>query len=279
MQFLFLLTVLIYLATSIFQILSLAIGNRTEASVIRPTIVRIAFWGTILGFALLTLFIILWWSLQGHFPMTHWTDSTALFAWAITLIYLIIIRLTDLRALGSFVMPVAFIAILISYSFSVDTSTPSELLKTYWIIPHVTLIILAYAAFIAAFGFGLMYLMAEKKIREKTHSPFHNLLPSLGISDEFGYRCTILGVILFTMGVIIGSLWTQYIQELPWKWLDPKVISTLITWLIYVAQIGIRQFWGWRGRKAAYASIIGFIAFLCNFVGVDIFLESMHEFQ
>ena len=278
-NFLFLVTLLIYLAAGIFQTLSLALGNRTEASVIRPTIERIAFWCTIIGFAFLTVFIALWWLQQGHFPMTHWTDSTAFFAWAITLIYLIIVRLTHLRTLGSFVMPVAFIAILISYSFATHTAALPEPLQNYWLLAHTTLIFLAYAAFIAAFGFGLMYLITERKIRKKTDALFDNLLPSLGTSDELGHRCIILGVILLTMGVIIGSLWTQYIRDVPWRWLDAKVISTLVTWFIYVAQIGIRRFWGWHGRRAAYVAIIGFVAVLCTYVGVDLFLDSMHTYR
>ena len=125
-NFLFLVTLLIYLAAGIFQTLSLAIGNRSEASLIRPAIERLAFGCTLIGFAFLTLFIALWWLQQGHFPMTHWTDSTAFFAWAITVIYLIIVRLTHLRTLGSFVMPVAFIAILISYSFATHTAALPE---------------------------------------------------------------------------------------------------------------------------------------------------------
>lgn len=279
MNFLFLVTLLIYLAASIFQALSLAIGNRSEASTLRPMIERIAFWGTTVGFACLTLFIALWWFRQGHFPMTHWTDSTAFVAWAITLIYLIIVRLTHLRALGSFVVPVAFLAILISYSFARNTSTLPEQLQTYWLVAHTSLIFLAYAAFIAAFGFGLMYLIAEKKIRAKTDTLFSNLLPALGNSDEFGYRCTFIGVILLSMGILVGSLWTQYIQELPWKWLDAKIIFTLITWFIYVAQIAIRQLWGWRGRKAAYSAIIGFVALLCTYAGVNLFLDSTHAWR
>ena len=278
-NFLFLITLLIYLAAGIFQTLSLAIGARSEALVIRPTIERIAFWCTIIGFAFLTVFIALWWLQQGHFPMTHWTDSTAFFSWAITLIYLIIVRLTHLRTLGSFVMPVAFIAILISYSFATHTAALPEPLQNYWLLAHTTLIFLAYAAFIAAFGFGLMYLIAERKIRRKTDTLFDNLLPSLGVSDVLGYRCAILGVILLTMGVIVGSLWTQYIRDVPWRWLDAKVISTLVTWFIYIAQIGIRQFWGWHGRRAAYAAIIGFVAVLCTYVGVDLFLDSMHTYR
>ncbi len=278
-NFLFLLTLLIYLAASIFQTLSLALGNRTEAMAIRSTIEHLAFWGTAIGFAFLTLFIPLWWLQQGHFPMTHWTDSIAFFAWAVTLIYLIIVRLTHLRMLGSFMMPVAFIAILISYSFATHTAALPEPLRNYWLLAHTTLIFLAYAAFIAAFGFGVMYLMTERKIRKKTDTLLDNLLPSLGISDELGYRCTILGVILLTMGIIVGGLWAQYIEDIPWRWLDVKVISTLMTWFIYVVQIGLRQFWGWHGRRAAYTAIIGFGAVLCTYVGVELFLDSMHTYR
>ena len=278
-NFLFLITLLIYLAASIFHTLSLTIGNRTEGAVIRPTVERIAFWGTTIGFAFLTLFIALWWLQQGHFPMTHWTDSTAFFAWAITLTYLIIVRLTHLRTLGSFVMPLAFIAILISYSFATHTAALPEPLQNYWLLAHTSLIFLSYAAFIAAFGFGLMYLIEERKIRTKADTLFNNLLPSLGTSDELGYRCAILGVILLTMGVIVGSLWTQYIRDVPWRWLDAKVISTLVTWLIYVVQIGFRKFLGGHGRRAAYAAILGFVAVLCTYVGVDLFLDSMHTYR
>jgi ABC-type transport system involved in cytochrome c biogenesis permease subunit len=81
------------------------------------------------------------------------------------------------------------------------------------------------------------------------------------------------------MGVIVGSLWTQYIRDVPWRWLDAKVISTLVTWFIYVVQVGLRQFWGWHGRRAAYAAIVGFVAVLSTYVGVDLFLDSMHTYR
>ncbi len=279
MHFLFLVTVLVYLAAGIFQLLYLTIGERSETPTLRPRIALIAFWGTCLGFALLTLFIVLWWSRQGHFPMKHWTDSTAFFAWAITLIYLIVVRVTQLRAIGSLVIPGAFITILISYSFSRNTSALPENLETYWLVPHITLIFLAYAAFFTAFGFGLLYLMAEKKIRQKTNTIFHNLFPSLGASDELGYRCTILGVILLTIGIIVGALLTQYIKDLTWRWLDSQIFFTFVTWVIYVVQISVRQLWGWRGRKAAYSEIVGFVAVLCTYIGVNLFLDSTHTFR
>lgn len=278
-NFLFLVTLLIYLTASIFQALLLAVGTHTEASVIRPETERIAFWCTTIGFAFLSIFIALWWLQQRHFPMAHWTDSTAFFAWAITLIYLVIVQLTQLSTLGPFVVPVAFIAILISYSFTMETAALPEPFQNYWLLAHATLIFLAYAAFIAAFGFGLLYLMTERKIRKRTFKLLDRLLPSLGTSDELGYRCTILGVTLLTMGVIVGSLWTQYIRDVPWRWFDAKVISTLLTWCIYVMQICCRQFWGWHGRRSAYAAIMGFLAVLCTYIGVDLFSDTVHAYR
>ena len=280
MHFLFLVTVLVYLAASIFQALYLVLGKQTEIPALRPTIAHIAYGITCLGFGLLTLFIIVRWSQQGHFPMTQWTDTTAFFAWAMTLICLIVGRTTHLCAIGCFIMPLAFITILISYSFSRGTSELPDNLETYWLVPHVTLILFAYAAFIAAFGFGLMFLLTEKKIRQKNHTPLYNILPSLSASDEFGHRFAILGVILLTVGVIIGAVWTQYInEEIRWKWLDAKVLFTIATWFIYVVQISIRQLWGWRGRKAAYSEIIGFIAVLCTYIGVNLFWDSVHTYR
>ena len=239
MDFLFLLTLLIYLAASILHVLFLTTGiNRISQG---------AFWATTTGFALHTMLIALRWIGQEQFPMARWLDSISFLAWAIILIYLGITYLTRMRALGVFVVPVAFASILIAYALPQDAPGLPAYLQNYWLLAHTTLIFLSYAAFIAAFGFGIMYLIEEKKIRQKAQTLIYDRFPSLGSSDEIGHRCMVVGVILLTMGIIIGAIWTKYAQELTWRWLDSKIIFTLATWLIYVIQIGIRQALGWRG--------------------------------
>ena len=260
----------VYLAVSILHILFLTTGNRKIA--------RFAYWLTIGGFVLHSAFILLRWQRVGHL-MAHWYDSTSFLAWAIILIYLCIAHLTHLRTIGVFVVPAAFIAALIAYTLQAQENTAiPAYLQNYWLIAHSSLIFLAYAAFVAAFGFGLMYLIEEKKIREKQHTLIYNLLPALGRSDELGNKCILVGVILMTMGILIGGLWTWYVQEVKWTWIDSKVIFTIVTWLIYVLQLSIRQVLGWRGRKTAYSAIIGFVAVLFTYVGVNLFLPSIHAF-
>ena len=211
--------------------------------------------------------------------MAHWYDSTSFLAWAIILIYLCIAYRTRLRTIGVFVVPAAFIAALVAHTLQTqeDTAIPVYL-QNYWLIAHSSVIFLAYAAFVAAFGFGLMYLIEEKKIREKQHTLIFSLLPALGRSDELCHKCILVGVILMTLGILIGVLWTQYVKEVKWTWLDSKVIFTIATWLIYVLQLGIRQTLGWRGRKTAYSAIIGLAAVLFTYVGVNLFLPSIHAF-
>ncbi len=241
-------------------------------------VAKFAYWLTTGGFVLHSVFILLRWRYAGHL-MAHWYDSTSFLAWAIILIYLCIAHLTHLRTIGVFVVPAAFIATLVAYTLQTqeNTAIPAHL-QNYWLIAHSSVIFLSYAAFIAAFGFGLMYLIEEKKIREKQHTLIYNLLPALGRSDELGHKCILVGVILMTMGILIGVLWTQYVKEVKWTWIDSKVIFTIATWLIYVLQLGIRQVLGWRGRKTAYSAIIGLTAVLFTYVGVNLFLPSIHAF-
>ena len=118
--------------------------------------------------------------------MAYWYDSASFFAWAIILIYLCIAQLTRLRTVGGFVVPGAFIVNLIAYTLPKGNAAISPALQNYWLITHTSFIFLAYAAFVAAFGFGLMYLIEEKRIREKkAHAPLQTFCLRLG--DRIGF--------------------------------------------------------------------------------------------
>jgi ABC-type transport system involved in cytochrome c biogenesis permease subunit len=52
-----------------------------------------------------------------------------------------------------------------------------------------------------------------------------------------------------------------------WVW-DPKETWSLITWFIYAALLHGRLTIGWRGKRAAILSIIGFVVLLITFFGM-----------
>jgi ABC-type transport system involved in cytochrome c biogenesis permease subunit len=50
-------------------------------------------------------------------------------------------------------------------------------------------------------------------------------------------------------------------------------------WLFYAILLHERLTVGWRGRKAAVFSIVGFAAVLFTFLGVNLILEGLHSYN
>jgi cytochrome c-type biogenesis protein CcsB len=86
----------------------------------------------------------------------------------------------------------------------------------------------------------------------------------------FGFPC-------LTIAIITGSMWASKAWGAYWSW-DPKETWSLITWFIYAALVHTRVAVGWRGRKASYLAIIGFLFAIITFLGVSIFLKGLHTY-
>jgi ABC-type transport system involved in cytochrome c biogenesis permease subunit len=78
------------------------------------------------------------------------------------------------------------------------------------------------------------------------------------------------------MGIITGALWAQGGGRGYWA-TDATVLFSFLTWLVYLLLIFYRMS-GWRGRKAAYLSIVGFIGVLVTLVGTNYF-GGLHSLQ
>ncbi|RLC00635.1 MAG: c-type cytochrome biogenesis protein CcsB, partial [Deltaproteobacteria bacterium] len=112
-------------------------------------------------------------------------------------------------------------------------------------------------------------------IKNKNHGFFFRRLPSLELLDSTGYTCIISGFAMLTLGLITGFLYAKLIWGRLWSW-DPKEVWSGITWLLYAALLHGRFALGWRGRKAAIISVIGFVVLLFTFLGVNFLLEGHH---
>ena len=83
---------------------------------------------------------------------------------------------------------------------------------------------------------------------------------------------------LWTFSVIAGSIWAEAAWGRYWGW-DPKETWAFITWVIYAAYLHARATIGWRGRKAAYVAIAGFIAIMFNYFIVNMFVQGLHSYS
>jgi ABC-type transport system involved in cytochrome c biogenesis permease subunit len=123
---------------------------------------------------------------------------------------------------------------------------------------------LAYAAFFLTFISGILYLIQEKELKSKRFRFLYFRLPSLQVCDELLRISLFAGFILMSLTIMTGAFWAQQAWGRFWSW-DPKETTSLLTWTIYLVLIHYRLSAGWRGRRAAYISIAGFISALLTF--------------
>ncbi len=153
----------------------------------------------------------------------------------------------------------------------------NPVLKSYWLGIHTTLAFLGDAAFAMAAGVGVMYLIQERYVKSKHPGGLFQRLPSLQVLDELNYRLITLGFPLLTLAILTGVIWANTAWGSYWRW-DPKEVWSLITWLIYALVLHLRLTVGWRGKKAAFLSIVGFILIIFTFFGVNLLLKGLHAF-
>ena len=92
-------------------------------------------------------------------------------------------------------------------------------------------------------------------------------MPPLEVLDRLNFQAAAFGFPLLGLSVLGG--WLFLSRGLAWNWwLDPTVLATLTGMLVYVGLFGARAFLGWRGRRIALLTVIGFLVMVLGyFVG------------
>nr|HID58725.1 c-type cytochrome biogenesis protein CcsB [Desulfobacterales bacterium] len=237
---------------------------------------------TITGFACHSIGMIMRWveSYQmgiGHAPLSNLYESLVFFSWTIILIYLIIEFRYKNQIVGAFVTPFAFLAMAYaSLSPNIETRIQPLVpaLRSNWLIAHVTTCFLGYASFAIACGLGIIYLM--KSNNPEGRSNLITGLPRTKILDIMMYNTVVFGFLFLTAGIITGAVWANSAWGSYWSW-DPKETWSLITWLVYAVLIHARMVRGWEGTRIAYLSIMGFVAVLFTYFGVN-YIPGLHSY-
>lgn len=248
----------------------------------KPLAGRLATWTAIVGVAGNTAGIIVRWvesySLGiGHAPLSNLYESLVFFAWTIIVVYLFIERKYENRIIGAFTTPLAFLAMAyasLSPNISDRIQPLLPALKSNWLIAHVIACFIGYAAFAMAFGISWMYLFKQKDTEDKSKLLAH--FPKPGILDDLNHQLIMFGFLFLTVGIITGAVWANSAWGRYWGW-DPKETWSLITWFIYATLLHARRMRGWHGKRIAYLSIIGFIAVLFTYFGVN-YLPGLHSY-
>jgi ABC-type uncharacterized transport system permease subunit len=103
------------------------------------------------------------------------------------------------------------------------------------------------------------------------------------VLDEMNVRAVKIGWLFLTVGLITGGIWASQLPSsgdpsASMSMADPKIVVAVLCWAVYSFELYAQRAIGWRGRRAAWLSAVGFGIVLLNFVPVSYFFTTSHNF-
>ncbi len=215
-------------------------------------------------------------TLAHHLMPIGTREVQSVLAILITTAFLLIALRYRTLSFGIFALPLAFLLVFVpalgpdKYTFS------SPQIRSWWIFIHVTTLLAAYAALIFSLLASFLYLIQERRLKNKRSPGFLDWLPPLDTMDQIAQTTLVLGFIGMTIGLLAGSLIAQESVG-PGYFLDPKILLSFVMWGLYVAMLFVRRSTGLRGRRAVYFSSVVFLVMLS--VWAANLLSSVHRFS
>jgi len=213
----------------------------------------------------------------GHAPLSNLYESLIFFAMTIAMLHLFIDFRYKIRFIGVIASPIPLLvmsyASLPKVNDAIQPLIPA--LQSNWLITHVMTCFVGYSAFAIAFGISIMFLL--KPSEDGTQTGLGSRIPDAGILDDLTHQMVMFGFLFLSVGIITGAVWANQAWGRYWGW-DPKETWSLITWLIYATLLHARLMRGWKGKKIAILSCIGFFAVIFTYFGVNL-LPGLHSYQ
>lgn len=181
--------------------------------------------------------------------------ATSLTALVVVALFLIARRFWQVDAIGAFITPMALLALLAA-RFAGRSTLTSSFTHNALIPFHVTTILLASASFTISAALALAYLLQEKRLKDKSLLGQLHRLPPLHTLDLTSHRFLLIGFPLLTLGILTGLVNVQTTSTKNVAWL--RQILAYAAWVIFAGVLIMRALAGWRGRRAAWGTLLGF---------------------
>jgi cytochrome c-type biogenesis protein CcsB len=212
----------------------------------------------------------------GSMPAASLGESLSILAVLLVGLFLLAQLRAPLVALGAIVSPLAFGLAFAAMALKGAVEPLPPILHSVWFPLHVGISLLGDAVFALAFSASVLYLIQERRLKAHRGRGKRGPLPSLETLDRVSHTCLVWGLVLLTFGVVSGIVWAHVVwSNRPWM-SDPKILFTLLVWLLYVVLLQGRMTAGWRGRWAAQLTIAGFLVIVFSLVGVNVLGIGIH---
>nr|QWL16833.1 cytochrome c heme attachment protein [Plantago amplexicaulis] len=272
--------------------------------------------GMIITFFCITGLLVTRWIYSGHFPLSNLYESLIFLSWSFSLIHIV----PYFKKKKNIISPIIGPSALFTQGFATsglltemrESAILVPALQSEWLIMHVSMMILGYAALLCgsllsvsllvltvrkkrhlittsnnllhlngSLFFGEIELMIERShfLQNTSFFSTKNYYKSQLIQqlDFWSYRVISLGFIFLTIGILSGAVWANEAWGSYWSW-DPKETWAFITWLVFAVYLHTRTNKKWKGRNSAIVASIGFLIIWICYFGVNLLGIGLHSY-
>nr|YP_010820562.1 cytochrome c biogenesis protein [Eremophila clavata]UOI09239.1 cytochrome c biogenesis protein [Eremophila clavata] len=270
----------------------------------------------IMTFSCITGLLVTRWVYSGHFPLSDLYESLMFLSWSFSLIHIVPYFKKNQNLLSTIIEPSAIFTQGFATSGLLTEIHESKILvpalQSEWLIMHVSMMILGYAALLCGSLLSVSLLVITVRKKRKFFST-NNHLVNLNESFFFGeinymnersnvlqntsffssknyyrsqliqqldywsYRVISLGFVFLTIGILSGAVWANEAWGSYWSW-DPKETWAFITWIIFAIYLHTRTNIKWKGTNSAIVASIGFLIIWICYFGVNLLGIGLHSY-
>lgn len=182
------------------------------------------------------------------------------------------------RGIAGILLPYVTLLLLCGISaFHMETGAPVPLQGPVMML-HVVTAYAAFGIFTLASISAVIYLMQDSNLKNKRFGVVWQRLPSLETLDHIMSRLVGLAFLFLTISILIGVVLVHKIGGGEEWMLDPKVVATVILWIMLAVFVHLRASSDRHGRGVAMVAVFGLGCLLFAFIGVHLVAPSVHSF-
>nr|QVD43806.1 cytochrome c heme attachment protein [Primula obconica subsp. fujianensis]QVD43889.1 cytochrome c heme attachment protein [Primula obconica subsp. fujianensis] len=272
--------------------------------------------GMIAAFFCITGLLVIRWVYSGHSPLSNLYESLIFLSWSFSIIHIVPYFKKNKNDLSIITAPSVLFTQGFATSGLLTEIHQSEILvpalQSEWLIMHVSMMVLGYAALLCGsllslallvitfrkditlfynknnvLNFNESFSFGEIQYMNKTNNFFGNtsffsaknyyrsqLIQQL---DRWGYRVISIGFIFLTIGILSGAVWANEAWGSYWSW-DPKEIWAFITWTVFAIYLHSRTNKKWPPANSAIVASVGFLIIWICYFGVNLLGIGLHSY-
>ena len=232
----------------------------------------------LVGYFLQFLGLVGRWYISGHAPWSNGYEAIIFISWVGITAGLLLYRNSNaLIPAAGFMVAVIMMGFAHGGSALDPQITPLvPVLKSYWLIIHVAIIVSSYGFFGLSMVIAVIalffYIFANKKYY-KIHND--STIKELTIVSEMSLT---IGLYFLTVGTFLGGIWANESWGRYWSW-DPKETWAFISIMVYAFVLHMRLVPGLRGRWAFHvATLFAISTIVMTYFGVNYYLSGLHSY-